>query len=148
MRMLNLLLLLFLNSFLTSCAWMCCVHNRPNIAKVCFYGNTDTSRAATENDVLYRCAEITVRNGFDYFVTGATDTTPTYHPLLVACSNSSSYGSWHPSFRGVNSRFPVSYVMIKMFKACFYSVPEEPNTYNAHDILYYQSNSTQWNTPP
>ncbi|MHB1949476.1 MAG: CC0125/CC1285 family lipoprotein [Gammaproteobacteria bacterium] len=147
MRAINILLLLLFTGLLISCTHLCCTPNRPNIAKVCFYGNTDTSRAATENDVLYRCAEITIRNGFDYFVTGATDTTPTYHPILVACSNAgpSAYGSWHPSFHGINSRFPVSYVMIKMFKGCF--TPEEPNTYDARQILYYQSNSTQWNTP-
>jgi hypothetical protein len=35
---------------------------------VAFYGNGFTSATTAKNYLLYRCAEITVRDGYDYFV--------------------------------------------------------------------------------
>ena len=42
--------------------------------RVTFKGNSSTSRQAVENFLLYRAAEITVANGFDYFVITENDT--------------------------------------------------------------------------
>jgi hypothetical protein len=38
-------------------------------ARVVFRGNSLTDRLTVENYLLYRAAEVTVQNGFDYFVT-------------------------------------------------------------------------------
>jgi len=45
-----------------------------NRYRVTFNGDSSTSRQAVENFLLYRAAELTVQNGFDYFVMAENDT--------------------------------------------------------------------------
>lgn len=51
-----------------------------NRYKVTFTGNSSTSRQTVENYLLYRAAEVTLQNGYDYFVQAdsATDAQTTY----------------------------------------------------------------------
>jgi hypothetical protein len=42
--------------------------------RITFRGNSSTSREIVENGLLYRAAEVTVANGFDYFVVIESDT--------------------------------------------------------------------------
>lgn len=44
-----------------------------NRARVTFRGNSVTDRQTVENYLLYRAAEVTLENGFDYFVTAQRD---------------------------------------------------------------------------
>jgi hypothetical protein len=45
-----------------------------NKYRITFRGNSSTSREQVENALLYRAAELTVQNGFDYFVMLESDT--------------------------------------------------------------------------
>lgn len=45
-----------------------------NRHRVSFAGNSSTPRAKVENYVLYRAAELTLDNGYDYFVLSSTST--------------------------------------------------------------------------
>jgi hypothetical protein len=42
--------------------------------RITFRGNSSTSRETVENGLLYRAAELTVQNGYDYFVVIESDT--------------------------------------------------------------------------
>ncbi|ULQ47618.1 hypothetical protein JN531_004860 [Flagellatimonas centrodinii] len=46
----------------------------PNRHRVTFQGNSATERQTVENYLLLRAAELTIENGFDYFVMDALDT--------------------------------------------------------------------------
>lgn len=75
----------------------------PNRFRVNFAGNSLTSRETVEGYLLYRAAELTVQNGYDWFsvVERDTDTKtrsyvepdPFYRPWYGA------YGFWRPSWR-------------------------------------------------
>lgn len=61
-----------------------------NRFRITFRGNSSTSRETVENSLLYRAAELTVQQGFDYFVVVENDT-----------EESTSYrGSAYPAFYG------------------------------------------------
>jgi hypothetical protein len=45
-----------------------------NRYKVTFSGNSSTTRQTVENYLLYRAAEVTLQNGYDYFVQADTNT--------------------------------------------------------------------------
>jgi hypothetical protein len=76
----------------------------PNRFRVNFQGNTLTSRETVEGYLLFRAAELTLENGFDWFtiVDRATERDartyvepdPLYRPWY-----GSSYGFWRPSWR-------------------------------------------------
>jgi hypothetical protein len=42
--------------------------------RITFRGNSSTSRETVENGLLYRAAELTVQNGYDYFIVLDSDT--------------------------------------------------------------------------
>ena len=74
-----------------------------NRFRVNFQGNTLTSRETVEGYLLYRAAELTVQNGYDWFAIVQRDTDkqsrtyvepdPLYHPWY------GGYGMWRPSWR-------------------------------------------------
>ena len=63
-----------------------------NRYKVTFAGNSSTPRETVETYLLYRAAEVTLQNGYDYFVlvdqSTDKDTTYTWYP----------YSYWGPGF--------------------------------------------------
>lgn len=61
-----------------------------NRFRITFRGNSSTSRETVENSLLYRAAELTVDQGYDYFVVVENDTEAT----------SSFRGSSYPAFYG------------------------------------------------
>ena len=71
--------------------------------RVTFQGNTMTSRETVEGYLLFRAAELTVQNGYDWFAVVVRDTDrqtrtysqpdPFYNPWY------GGYGFWRPSWR-------------------------------------------------
>ena len=81
----------------------------PDRWRVTFAGNSLTSRETVEAYLLFRSAELTVQNGYDWFdiVDRRTDRNartyvqpdPLYHPYF------GGYGYWRPSWRYYGHRF-------------------------------------------
>lgn len=79
------------------------VRLEPDRFRVTFAGNSLTSRETVEGYLLYRAAELTVQNGFDWFeildrdtdkkVSTYVDPDPFYRPWY------GGYGMWRPSWR-------------------------------------------------
>jgi len=69
-----------------------------NKFRVTFSGNTLTSRETVERYLLYRAAELTVSQGYDYFVVAARDTDKTTRTYVDPPSYGPSwrYGYWRP----------------------------------------------------
>lgn len=69
-----------------------------NKFRVTFAGNTLTSRDTVERYLLYRAAELTVSQGFDWFVVAARDTDKTTRSYVDPPSYGPSwrYGYWRP----------------------------------------------------
>jgi hypothetical protein len=75
----------------------------PNRWRVTFAGNTLTSRETVEGYLLFRAAELTVQQGYDWFSIADRNTDrksytyvdpdPLYHPWY------GGYGYWRPSWR-------------------------------------------------
>lgn len=61
-----------------------------NRYRITFRGNSSTARETVENSLLYRAAELTVQNGYDYFVVVENDTE----------AKRSYTGSSYPAFYG------------------------------------------------
>lgn len=80
-----------------------------NRFRVNFQGNTLTSRETVEGYLLYRAAELTVQNGYDWFAIVQRDTDkqsrtyvepdPLYRPWY------GGYGMWRPSWRYYGAGF-------------------------------------------
>lgn len=75
--------------------------------RVTFAGNTLTSRETVERYLLYRAAELTVQNGFDYFILVSRDTEKDSHTYSDRWSGSAfgPWGYWHPYWRWYRPRF-------------------------------------------
>lgn len=89
----------------------------PDELRVRFHGNSMTARDRVEGYMLYRAAELTLQNGFDWFLVAERNTEhnvhtivepdPFYHPWY-----GQNYGAWSPNWRyyspdlGWNSWFP------------------------------------------
>lgn len=80
------------------------VRIEPNRWRVSFAGNSLTSRETVEGYLLFRAAELTIQQGYDWFSIVDRDTQrkaytyvepdPLYHPWYGP-----SYGAWRPSWR-------------------------------------------------
>jgi len=73
----------------------------PNRFMVSFAGNSYTSRDTVERYLLYRSAELTVQQGYDYFILSDRNTdkrTRTYATPSIA-GGPYGYGYWGPSWR-------------------------------------------------
>lgn len=78
-----------------------------NRFRVTFSGNTLTSRETVERYLLYRAAELTVQNGFDYFVLSDRDTeknSQTYRTPGLGYG-AGPWGYWGPSWRFYRPRW-------------------------------------------
>ncbi len=74
--------------------------------RVSFSGNSLTSRETVERYLLYRSAELTVQNGFDYFVLVNRDTeTKTSTFVEPGIGGGGPWGYWHPYWRWYRPRF-------------------------------------------
>lgn len=62
-----------------------------NRYRVTFRGNASTSRETVENFLLYRAAELTLENGFDYFIVVESDT---------EAKTTYSHSSYYPAYYG------------------------------------------------
>lgn len=69
-----------------------------NRYKVSFSGNSSTPKQTVENYLLYRAAEITLANGYDYFVTAqrSTDADTRYTQTFSGGFGNFGYYSWYP----------------------------------------------------
>lgn len=68
----------------------------PNRFRVKFHGNELTSRGRVENYLLYRAAELTVANGYDWFVIADRHTE---HDVETYVRQTSPEGYWQPDWR-------------------------------------------------
>lgn len=77
-----------------------------NRYQISFSGNSVTSRETVERYLLYRAAELTLQQGYDYFVLSNRDTekrTRTYATTDPFWGG--PYGYWHPSWRYYSPRW-------------------------------------------
>lgn len=127
-------------------------HLDSNTIRVSFYGNGYTSRETVENNLLYRSAEVTVQNGYNYFIIVGGDTTPTYSSYTTPSTynqytntnlnvyrnsgyaTSSTYGYYQPGQTVTARRFE-STMVIKMFHGKKPST--QLNAYNANELINY-----------
>ena len=73
----------------------------PNRYMVSFAGNSYTSRDTVERYLLYRSAELTVQQGYDYFILSDRNTDKRTRTYTTPGFNSGpyGYGYWGPSWR-------------------------------------------------
>ena len=67
-----------------------------NKFRVSFAGNTLTSRDTVERYLLYRAAELTLAQGYDWFLIAARDTDKTTRTYVDPPMSSFRYGYWRP----------------------------------------------------
>jgi hypothetical protein len=123
-----------------------------NTVRVSFLGNGNTDKDTVETSSLYRCAEVTLQDGFDYFIIASGGTTRDSNTVTTADSyheyktkkvklkgNRRVYsedinGYYQPgeTFNVVNYS---SNVTIKMYKGK--KPANNPNAYDAHSIIRY-----------
>jgi hypothetical protein len=71
----------------------------PDRYRVTFAGNSVTSRETVENYLLYRAAELTVEQGYDWFVMADRDTERRSRTVVDRPFRPGPYGYWGPSWR-------------------------------------------------
>jgi hypothetical protein len=97
-----------------------------NTVKVSFRGNGYTSRETVEDYLLYRCAEITVERGYDYFVVLNNHTGSEFNLLVTGSGGLPTHVTKRRTKYG-------STALIKMFKG---KKPKNlPNAYNASEVI-------------
>jgi len=123
-----------------------------NTVMVAYRGNAYTDRQTVQSYLLYRCAQVTVGDGYDYFVLtgadtearqGAISTPSTYSSTTSAsaiASGNSAFGH-SQTFGAVNPGQTITYTkyganaVIKMFKG---KKPlEDSQAYDAHEAIQY-----------
>ncbi|MFC4353240.1 hypothetical protein ACFOW6_16955 [Fodinicurvata halophila] len=65
-----------------------------NRYRVSYSGNSATSRERVEDYLLYRASELTLQNGYDYFVMTARDT----EPRTSYYGSGTPYAGWPPGY--------------------------------------------------
>lgn len=70
-----------------------------NRFQITFAGNTMTSRDTVEKYLLFRSAELTVQQGYDYFVMADRDTDKKSRTYVSDRFGPGPYGYWGPSWR-------------------------------------------------
>ena len=116
-----------------------------NRFRISFKGNAATSRQRVDTYMLYRCAEVTLQNGYDYFVVVNRDTDKSTAYENFGGNLGFGYGwgrpyGWGGPFgwggpdmdysRPVNSYDAIA--DIKLFKGP--KPPNDPYAYDAHDV--------------
>ena len=115
-------------------------------ALVSFKGNGFTSKERVQLYLLYRCAEVTKQDGYDYFLVtgGVTEGKVSYLSHYSATTTSKAYGSGNSAFgsaytSGSGTTVPIhkygTDAMIKMFKGK--KPADDPNAYDAQETINY-----------
>ncbi len=73
--------------------------------RVTFAGNSLTSRETVERYLLYRAAQLTVEQGFDYFVLSDRDTEKKTRTYVDRPFSAGMWGGWGPSWRYYRPRY-------------------------------------------
>ncbi len=111
-----------------------------NRYRVNFAGNSLTTREEVENNLLFRIAELTLSQGFDYFVLSDNDTeaNTTY---METMSGYDSFDPFYPRFWPRTTFASGSAIPITNYKAQAYVLmfkgtkPEsDANAYDAHEV--------------
>jgi len=78
--------------------------------RVSFAGNSITPRETVENYLLFRAAELTLQQGYDYFVLTGSDTdSQTRYQQTVSAFGGFGWYSHYPAFDiGVASSYPIT----------------------------------------
>ena len=113
--------------------------------RVTFSGNISTSRETVENFLLYRAAELTVLEGYDYFIMTEqeteADTTYRSPPMFHAGYTHGSRGfpyyaygfSWAHSETTTETRRyeAIAYILLRAGEA----PDDDPNAYDAREVM-------------
>ncbi len=123
-----------------------------NTTIVSFKGNAFTGRQTVESYLLYRCAEVTLNDGDDYFILASEDTeskhsssstpgtfTSTTSASAIATGNSAfgqaqTFGTLSPGKTFTHTKYGAEAV-IKMFKGK--KPADDPRAYDAREIRQY-----------
>ncbi len=111
-----------------------------NRYRIAFNGNSSTPRETVENYMLYRAAELTLNNGYDYFVMSGTDTEARtrYTQGVSFIGSPFGYGwGYHSGIGlGVSSSSPVTDYQAQAFVLMFKgSKPDQnPDAYDARAV--------------
>lgn len=81
-----------------------------NRYRINFAGNSSTPRDTVENYLLFRSAELTLQQGYDYFVMSGTDTeAQTRYQQTVSAFGGYGWYSHYPGFDvGVSNAYPIT----------------------------------------
>jgi hypothetical protein len=71
----------------------------PNRFEVMFAGNSMTDRDTVERYLLFRSAELTMQQGYDYFVMADRDVDKRSRTTVSRPFNAGAYGYWGPNWR-------------------------------------------------
>jgi hypothetical protein len=107
--------------------------------RVSFTGNSDTPREAVENGLLFRAAQITVDSGHDWFIVAGHDIDKNtgYIGLADPGYGYGAYGypGWYAG-GGVIEETPYNqYTATATIAVGTGAKPQNPNAYDAHDVL-------------
>jgi hypothetical protein len=121
-----------------------------NTASVTFHGNAYTSKQRVQLALMYRCAQVTLQDGFDYFliVNSDTEAKQGIHQTAVqyvsntsgsamgmgnmAFGSAMTTGTYYPVHTYTTTKFG-SEAVIKMFKG--QKPQDDPNAFDAHDVV-------------
>ena len=123
-----------------------------NTTIVSFKGNSFTGRQTVESYLLYRCAEVTLNDGYDCFILASEDTeskhsysstpgtfTSTTSASAIATGNSAfgqgqAFGTINPGQTFTHTKYGAEAV-IKMFKGK--KPADDPRAYDAREVRQY-----------
>ena len=89
----------------------------PNRFRVSFAGNSSTPRETVENYLLFRATELTLLNGYDYFVMTGTDTEAQtrYQQSISAFGGTGWYSRYSGLGIGVGTSTPITEYQAQAF---------------------------------
>lgn len=111
-------------------------------AVVRFSGNTRTSMGKVTGYMLYRCAQVTANNGYDYFVVTST----TNSPLNIDVDTETSfnhYQVWPPKM--YNSYYQTT--RIRSFEFSPTLTPDDNHKYHGSAAVIKMFNGKPWGVP-
>ena len=81
-----------------------------NRYRISFAGNSSTPRETVENYLLFRAAELTLQNGYDYFVMSGSDTEAQtrYQQTVSAFGGYGWYSRYYGLGTGVSTSTPIT----------------------------------------
>jgi len=93
----------------------------PNRFRVSFAGNSSTPRETVENYLLFRATELTLLNGYDYFVMTGTDTEAQtrYSQSISAFGGTGWYSRYSGLGIGVGTSTPITEYQAQAFVTMF-----------------------------